>query len=167
MKAYSEIDRNIFRASQRAACSSALTRAIRASRSFAILLVLGFAAASVSAMASTTQKCKSKKPAIVMVHGAWADGSSWNDVVSRLQAKGYSVTSVQIPLSSLAEDVAAVRRTLEMQEGPVVLVGHSWGGAVITQAGGDKKVAALVYITAFAPDAGQSVNDLQRDFPAP
>ena len=104
---------------------------------------------------------------IVLVHGAWADGSCWREVILRLQARGEDVIAVQSPLTSLTDDVAAVGRALATVTRPVVLVGHSWGGAVITQAGANPKVKALVYVAAFAPDAGESVNDLGRDKPPP
>ncbi len=104
---------------------------------------------------------------VVLVHGAWADGSSWNNVVPLLVAKGIRVVAVQNPLSSLADDVAATTRVIDMQTGPVILVGHSWAGVVITQAGNNDKVAALVYVAAFAPDSGQSINDLIAGFPQP
>lgn len=97
---------------------------------------------------------------VVLVHGAWADGSSWQRVIPLLLAKGIPVVAVQNPTSSLADDVAATQRTLDMVEGPVVLVGHSWGGAVITEAGNDPKVKALVYVAAFAPKAGQTVGEM-------
>lgn len=103
---------------------------------------------------------------VVLVHGAWADGSSWSEVIARLQAEGLRVVSVQNPLDSLAGDVAAVRRAIELVDGPVVLVGHSWGGTVITEAG-SAPVRALVYIAAFAPDRGQSTNTLQAGRPTP
>jgi pimeloyl-ACP methyl ester carboxylesterase len=106
-------------------------------------------------------------PVVVLVHGAFADGSSWNEVIARLQAKGLTVISVQNPLSSLADDVAAVDRAVQAQSRPVVLVGHSWGGTVITQAGATEKVAALVYIAAFAPDVDESTSDVQKNFPPP
>lgn len=102
---------------------------------------------------------------VVLVHGAWADGSSWNKVIPLLQAKGLHVVAVQNPLSSLADDVAATNRVINMQNGPVILVGHSWAGVVITEAGNNAKVAALVYVAAFAPDSGQSINDLIDGFP--
>jgi pimeloyl-ACP methyl ester carboxylesterase len=102
---------------------------------------------------------------VVFVHGAWADGSSWSKVILRLQQKGIETLSVQNPLTSLADDVAAVNRALDGISGSVVLVGHSWGGAVISQAGGDSKVSALVYVAAFAPDVGLSVNDLGKGAP--
>ena len=101
---------------------------------------------------------------IVLVHGAFADGSSWSKIIPLLQEMGYRATAVQNPLTSLADEVAFTRRIVNLQEGPVVLVGHSWGGAVITQAGDDPKVAGLVYVTAYAPDAGQSANDASSPF---
>src|SRR5882762_3394083 len=90
----------------------------------------------------------------VLVHGAFADGSSWSRVIPILEAKGLKVAAVQNPLSSLADDVAATRRAIDQQTGPVVLVGHSWAGVVITEAANDPKVKALVYVAAFAPDNG-------------
>ena len=106
-------------------------------------------------------------PSIVLVHGAFADGSSWDRVVPLLQAKGYRVVALHEPLTSLSEDVAATRRAIDMQPGDVVLVGHSYGGAVITEAGNDPKVKSLVYVAAFAPDVNQSINDLGRGKPPP
>ena len=104
---------------------------------------------------------------VVLVHGAFADGSSWAKVIPLLQAKGLNVIAVQNPLSSLAADVDAARRAIEAQTGPVILVGHSYGGVVITQAGVHPKVAALVYVAAFAPPKGESVNGLGKGQPAP
>jgi pimeloyl-ACP methyl ester carboxylesterase len=106
------------------------------------------------------------KPTIIFVHGVWADGSGWADQISALQAEGYNVSSVQNPLTSLADDVAATKRAIEQAPGNVILVGHSWGGFVITQAGNDPKVTALVYIAAFAPDAGETVPILSANAPA-
>ena len=97
---------------------------------------------------------------VILVHGAWADGSSWSKVIPLLLARGLRVTAVQLPLTSLKDDVATVKRALALEDGPTVLVGHSYGGVVITEAGNDPKVSALVYIAAFAPDAGQSVGSL-------
>ena len=114
-----------------------------------------------------TQSQPSSSATVVLVHGAWADGSSWNEVIARLQAEGIPVVSVQNSLSSLADDVAAVHRAMELVDGPVVLVGHSWGGTVITQAGVADRVRALVYIAAFAPDRQQSTNALQASYPVP
>ena len=88
---------------------------------------------------------------IVLVHGAWADGSCWSKVIALLQAKGFHVVAVQNPLTSLADDVAATKRIIALQDGPVILVGHSYAGVVITEAGNDPKVVGLVYIAAFAP----------------
>lgn len=104
---------------------------------------------------------------VVLVHGAFADGSSWNRVISQLQAKHDEVIAVQLPLTSLQDDVAATQRAIAQAHGDVVLVGHSWGGTVITEAGHDKKVKALVYIAAFAPDKGQSTAELAESYPAP
>jgi pimeloyl-ACP methyl ester carboxylesterase len=102
---------------------------------------------------------------VVLVHGAWADGSSWAEVIPRLQAAGLHVTAVQNPLSSLADSVAATRRALAAQEGPTVLVAHSWGGTVISEVGVDPKVSALVYVAARAPDAGEDFVALSGKFP--
>jgi len=104
---------------------------------------------------------------VVLVHGAWADGSSWSKIIPLLTAKGFHVTAVQMPLTSLADDVATVKRALALENGPVVLVGHSYGGAVITEAGNDPKVSALVYVAAFAPGAGQSAGSLSASVPPP
>ncbi|MGE0719940.1 MAG: alpha/beta hydrolase [Alphaproteobacteria bacterium] len=97
---------------------------------------------------------------IVLVHGAWADGSGWQDVHRLLRARGYAVSIVQNPLSSLADDVAATARVLARQDGPALLVGHSYGGVVITEAGSNEKVAGLVFVAAFMPDAGDSVTSM-------
>jgi pimeloyl-ACP methyl ester carboxylesterase len=102
---------------------------------------------------------------VVLVHGAFADGSSWDKVVPLLQAKGLKVVSVQNPLTSLGDDVAAAKRAIDAQSGKVILVGHSWGGAVITQAGADDKVESLVYVAAFAPSEGQSAAAIGKDYP--
>ena len=97
---------------------------------------------------------------VVLVHGGFVDGSGWQGVYALLKQVGYTVSVVQNPTLSLEDDVAVTRRALAAQDGPVILVGHSYGGAVITEAGNDPKVAALVYIAAFVPDAGESVNTL-------
>lgn len=104
---------------------------------------------------------------IVLVHGAFADGSSYAKVISLLRAKGYNVTAVQNPLTSLAEDVAATKRAIALQDGPVILVGHSWGGMVISDAGNDPKVVGLVYISAIVPEDGQSADDVLKPYPPP
>ncbi len=113
-------------------------------------------------------KNQESKTSIVLVHGAFADGSSWNKVIPLLEAEGFTVTAVQNPLKSLSEDVATTKRVLDAQKGDVVLVGHSYGGAVITEAAaGNSKVKALVYVAAFAPDAGETLGALGERFPAP
>lgn len=104
---------------------------------------------------------------VVLVHGAYADGSSWSAVIERLQKAGLHVTSVQNPLTSLADDAAATQRALALQDGPTILVGHSWAGTVISQAGNDPKVAGLVYVAARAPDAGEDYGALAARFPTP
>ena len=104
---------------------------------------------------------------VVLVHGLYADGSSWIDVIPYLQRAGLQVTAVQNPLTSLADDVAATRRALALQDGPTVLVGHSFAGTIISEAGNDPKVSALVYVAARAPDAGEDFGALAAKFPKP
>src|SRR5438132_829993 len=104
---------------------------------------------------------------VVLVHGAYADGSCWSEVIGRLQLAGLKATAVQNPLTSLTDDVAATRRILALQDGPTVLVGHSWAGTVISEAGVDANVAALVYVAARAPDAGEDYGALAAKFPTP
>src|SRR5713101_4492659 len=102
---------------------------------------------------------------IVLVHGGFVDGSGWEGTYKILKDDGYGVAVVQNPTISLADDVAVTKRTVQAQNGPVILVGHSYGGVVITEAGNDPKVAGLVYIAAFAPDKGESVATLIKDPP--
>src|SRR6202047_2750446 len=102
---------------------------------------------------------------LVLVHGAWADGSSWAEVIPLLQAAGLKVTAVQNPLTTLADSVAETRRVLAQQDGPTVLVAHSWGGTVLSEVGIDPKVTALVYVAARAPDAGEDFVALSGKFP--
>jgi pimeloyl-ACP methyl ester carboxylesterase len=102
---------------------------------------------------------------VVLVHGGWVDGSGWEGVHNILTRNGHHVSVVQIPTLSLADDVMATRRVIGAQDGPVILVGHSYGGTVITEAGNDPQVAGLVYVAAFAPDAGESVASLIKDPP--
>src|SRR5882672_4276140 len=102
---------------------------------------------------------------VVLVHGGFVDGSGWQGVHAELRKRGYAVTVVQNPTSSLADDVAVTKRALAAQDGPAVLVGHSYGGVVVTEAGNDPKVAALAYVAAFAPDAGESVASIIKDPP--
>src|SRR6202163_4526115 len=103
---------------------------------------------------------------VVLIHGAWADGSSWAEVIPRLQAAGLKVTAVQNPLTTLADPVAETRRVLAQQDGPTVLVAHSWGGTVLSEAGTDPKVTTLVYVAARAPDADEDFVALSGKFPA-
>lgn len=108
------------------------------------------------------------RPNIVLVHGAWADGSCWSGVIERLQADGYHVTAPQFPLTSLADDVARLRHVLELQDGPTVVAGHSYGGQIVTALGTDAPNAvALVYIAAFGLDEGESLGGLLSQGPTP
>jgi len=110
----------------------------------------------------------SPKPAIVLVHGAFADANSWAKVIPILEKDGYYVTAVQIPLTSLPDDVAVTKRVIDAQKGPVVVVGHSYAGGVITEAAaGNANVKSLVYVAAFAPDAGEALTEAQSKFPPP
>lgn len=127
--------------------------------------LLSLGAFTPASAASAPDDLKGKN--VVLVHGAFADGSSWDKVIPILQAKGLHVVAVQNSLKSLDDDAAATKRVIEQQNGPVILVGHSWAGAVITQAGSDDKVKALVYVAAFAPDKDQSINDILKGKPAP
>jgi pimeloyl-ACP methyl ester carboxylesterase len=122
-----------------------------------LLLALGPQVGSASDTAGSVKN-------IVLVHGAFADGTSWARVIPLLEAHGYHVVAVQNPLTSLSEDVAATRRAIALQDGAVLLVAHSWGGVVITQAGDNPKVAGLVYVSAYAPSAGQSANDASSPY---
>ena len=123
------------------------------------ILLVGVLFLGSSALAQTRDSMNTK-PTIVFVHGLWADGSCWNKVISPLVDKGYKVISVQNPTTSLEDDVAATKRAIDRADGDVVLVGHSWGGSVITEAGADPRVKALVYIAAFAPDKGETAASL-------
>jgi len=123
------------------------------------LVVAGILLASVSGAVMADAKN------VVLVHGATVDGSGWRDVYNLLKAKGLSVSVVQLPHSSMADDVAATRLVLSQQKGPTVLVGHSYGGAVITEAGTDDTVKALVYVAAFQPEKGETLGELSQRFP--
>ena len=127
-------------------------------------LVRAALAMSLLPLSSLAQSATPPIHNIVLVHGAWADGSSWAKVIPLLQQKGYHVTAVQNPLTSFAEDVAATKRVIDAQDGPVLLVGHSYGGAIITEAGNNPKVAGLVYVAAFAPDSGESSGALAKPY---
>jgi pimeloyl-ACP methyl ester carboxylesterase len=111
-------------------------------------------------MGTTDQEIKN----VVLVHGAFVDGSGWRGVYDKLTARGYRVTIVQNPLTSLEDDVAATTRVLDLQDGPTILVGHSWGGTVITEAGAHPSVAGLVYVSALAPDAGETTAQQYEGF---
>lgn len=129
------------------------------------------AAASIAgaAQAQPTGPAANPRPVrnVVLVHGAFADGSGWRGVHEALTARGYRVSIVQNPLTSLADDVAATRRILDRQDGPAILVGHSWGGTVITEAGVHPKVAGLVYVSALSPDAGETTAQQYEGFVTP
>jgi pimeloyl-ACP methyl ester carboxylesterase len=124
-----------------------------------ILVFVGALSLGSNAFAQTGGSMN-KKPTIVFVHGLWADGSSWSKVINPLVDKGYKVISVQNPTTSLADDVTATKRAIDRADGDVILVGHSWGGSVITEAGADPRVKALVYVAAFAPDKGETAGSL-------
>ncbi|QHT66954.1 alpha/beta hydrolase [Rhodocytophaga rosea] len=128
----------------------------------AIIILMSALISSIPSVAQTGKDAKN----IVIVHGAFADGSGWENVFKILHSRGYHVTMVQNPLTSLEDDVEATNRALQKQDGPVVLVGHSWGGTVITQAGISPKVVSLVYVAAFAPQIGESTLDLVKTAPA-
>jgi len=132
-------------------------------RSAAAILVAG---AAFGAAAQPAHPPKGAAHNIVLVHGAFVDQTSWQPVADILSKKGYNVTLVENPLTSLTADVDATQRALARQNGKTVLVGHSWGGVVITQAGEDPKVSALVYVSAFAPDVGESLAALAKGGPA-
>ena len=131
-----------------------------------LVIAASLAAIGAGAHAAEVSANANAKPSVVIVHGAFADGSDWAKVIPLLQAKGVKVTAIQNPLTSLADDVAAARRAIENQPGKVVLVGHSWGGTVITEAGNHDKVGSLVYVAAFAPQAGKSTAETGEGFPA-
>jgi pimeloyl-ACP methyl ester carboxylesterase len=131
-----------------------------------MVIAFGMVAAVLSATQALAQPARPAQARnVVLVHGAWADGSSWSEVIARLQTAGLRVTAVQNPLTSLADSVAATRRALALQDGPTVLVAHSWGGTVISETGMDPMVTALVYVAARAPDAGEDFVALSGKFP--
>jgi pimeloyl-ACP methyl ester carboxylesterase len=116
-------------------------------------------------MTPTTTATPAAVKNVLLIHGAWADGSSWSKAIPLLQAKGIHVVALQLRLTSLADDVATTKRAIALQDGPVILVGHSYGGAVITEAGNDPKVVGLVYVAAFAPAEGESVGSIGAPYP--
>src|SRR5438874_3763480 len=135
------------------------------------VLLLIFTAATILVVASNRSAGETAAAPFVknvlLVHGAFADGSSWAKVIPLHEAKGLHVTAVQNPLSSLADDVAATKRAIANQDGPVILVGHSWAGIVISEAGNDPKVAGLVYVAAIVPDENQSADDVIKRYSPP
>src|SRR6185369_16259874 len=136
-------------------------------------IVLVVAATSVSSPENVKSQSNMARPPlitkgvknVVLVHGAFADGSSWSKVIAQLQEKGYNVIAVQNPLTSLAEDVATAKRAIAQIDGPVLLVAHSYGGMVISEAGKDPKVAGLLYVAALVPEEGQNVTDVNAAMP--
>ena len=135
-------------------------------RTFVGLLAAAGAASSMFHRAAGAQPAP-KVRNVVLVHGLFADGSCWSEVIPRLQAAGINATAVQNPLTTLEESVAAAQRALALQDGPTVLVGHSFSGMIVTEAGVDPKVTALVYVAARAPDAGEDYTALAKRFPPP
>jgi pimeloyl-ACP methyl ester carboxylesterase len=136
-------------------------------RTFSTTLIAGVATSFFSRSSKAHAQSAVSARNVVLVHGAYADGSCWSEVIGRLQLVGLKPTAVQNPLTSLADDVAATRRILAVQDGPTVLVGHSWAGTVISEAGVDPKVSALVYVAARAPDAGEDYTALAAKYPTP
>jgi len=126
-----------------------------------VSLMIAAVATETAAQKNPTQGVRN----VVLVHGAWADGSGWSKVIPLLEAKGLHVIAVQNPLTSLADDVAATKRAIALQDGPVLLVGRSYAGAVITEEGNDPKVVGLVYVAAFAPAEGESVGGISKPYP--
>jgi pimeloyl-ACP methyl ester carboxylesterase len=134
-------------------------------RSFISMAMAGAASPLLHRRAHAQPVAKAQN--VVLVHGLFADGSSWSEVIARLQPKGLNVTSVQNPLTTLPEAVAAAQRALAMQQGPTVLAGHSFSGMIVTEAGVDPKVSAVVYVAARAPDAGEDYAALAKGYPTP
>jgi pimeloyl-ACP methyl ester carboxylesterase len=136
-------------------------------RSFSTALATSLAASMISTRGMVAYAEPIKAGNIVMVHGLFADGSCWTEVIPRLQAAGLNVTSVQNPLTTFPEAVASAQRVLDRQDGPTVLVGHSFSGMIVTEAGVHPKVSALVYVAARAPDAGEDYTALANTYPTP
>src|ERR1700736_3483996 len=135
-------------------------------RAFVSMVAAGAAGTLIQGTAAVAQSAP-KARNVVLVHGLFADGSSWSEVIARLQAAGLNATAVQNPLTTLPEAVASAKRVLAMQDGPTVLVGHSFSGMIVTEAGVDPKVSAVVYVAARAPDAGEDYTELAKKFPTP
>jgi len=136
-------------------------------RTFSAALVAGAAASLVSTRGMTATSAAVKARNVVLVHGLFADGSCWSEVIARLQATGLNATAVQNPLTTLPDAVASAQRVLARQDGPTVLVGHSFAGMIVTEAGVHPNVSALVYVAARAPDAGEDYTALAKTYPTP
>jgi pimeloyl-ACP methyl ester carboxylesterase len=136
-------------------------------RDFSAAMVAGAAASLISTRGMTANPAPTKARNVVLVHGLFADGSSWSEVIARLQAAELNATAVQHPLTTLPDAVASVQRVLARQDGPTVLVGHSFSGMIVTEAGVHPNVSALVYVAARAPDAGEDYTALAKTFPTP
>jgi len=136
-------------------------------RAFSAALVTGAAASLISTGGMAANSTPAKASNVVLVHGLFADGSCWSEVIARLQAAGLNATAVQNPLTTLPEAVASAQRVLAQQDGPTVLVGHSFSGMIVTEAGVHSNVSALVYVAARAPDAGEDYTALAKTYPTP
>src|ERR1700757_2071949 len=136
-------------------------------RSFSAAMVAGAAASLISTRGMAANPAPMKARNVVLVHGLFADGSSWSEVIARLQAVGLNATAVQNPLTTLPDAVAAAQRVLARQDGPTVLVGHSFAGMIVTEAGVHPNVSAVVYVAARAPDAGEDCTALAKTYPTP
>ena len=136
-------------------------------RTFSAALLAGTAASLISTRGMAANAAPAKARNVVFVHGLFADGSCWTDVIARLQPRGLNVTSVQNPLTTLPEAVASTERVLARQDGPTVLVGHSFSGMIVTEAGMHPNVSAVVYVAARAPDAGEDYTALAKTYPTP
>src|SRR5256884_5678512 len=134
-------------------------------RAFSATMVAGAAASLISARGMAANATKARN--VVLVHGLFADGSCWSEVIARLQAAGLNATAVQNPLTTLPEAVASAQRVLARPDGPTVLVGHSFSGMIVTEARVHPNVSALVYVAARAPDAGEDYTALAKTFPTP
>jgi pimeloyl-ACP methyl ester carboxylesterase len=136
-------------------------------RTFSAALLAGAAASLISARGMAADDIRRPARNVVLVHGLFADGSCWTDVIVRLQARGFNCTAVQNPLTTFPEAVASVQRVLDRQDGPTVLVGHSFAGMLVTEAGAHSNVSAVVYVAARAPDAGEDYTALAKTYPTP
>ena len=143
-----------------------MTKSSNLSAAVTAIAAVAFTGNALAQSATSPSTAKAARN-VVLVHGAFADGSGWRGVHDELTKRGYRVTIVQNPLTSLADDVAATTRAIARQDGPTVLVGHSWGGTVITEAGTDPKVTALVYVSALSPDAGETTSEQYTGYTTP